>query len=78
VGRSFGGVVAWATNSGNILRQPDINLPTSQRFRPMRRFPRLWQPTQLRPYQGYTSIRMYLSDSTANYNACSLRDEAEG
>jgi len=23
----------------------------------------------LRPYQGYTSIRMYLSDSTANYNA---------
>jgi len=24
---------------------------------------------RLRPYQGYTSIRMYLSDSTANYNA---------
>jgi hypothetical protein len=53
----------------HILRQPDINLPT---FATLQANAALSVPlplNRLRPYPGYTSIRMYLSDSTANYNA---------
>ncbi len=53
----------------HILRQPDINLPTFAQLQ-ANAAPAVPLPlNRLRPYQGYTSIRMYLSDSTANYNA---------
>jgi hypothetical protein len=53
----------------HILRQPDINLPTFAQLQANAALPSPLPLNRLRPYQGYTSIRMYLSDSTANYNA---------
>jgi hypothetical protein len=53
----------------HILRQPDINLPTFAQIQANAALPAPLPLNRLRPYQGYTSIRMYLSDSTANYNA---------
>jgi len=52
----------------HILRQPDINLPTFATLQANAALPAPIAINRLRPYQGYTSIRMYLSDSTANYN----------
>jgi hypothetical protein len=51
------------------LRQPDINLPTFAQLQANAAVSKPLPLNLLRPYQGYTSIRMYLSDSTANYNA---------
>src|SRR5216684_2168905 len=53
----------------HILRQPDINLPTFAQLQANAALPTPLPSNLLRPYQGYTTIRMYLSDSTANYNA---------
>ncbi len=53
----------------HILRQPDINLPTFAQLQANAALPVPLPLNRLRPYPGYTSIRMYLSDSTANYNA---------
>jgi hypothetical protein len=53
----------------HILRQPDINLPTFAQLQANAALSKPLPLNRLRPYQGYTSIRMYLSDSTANYNA---------
>jgi Carboxypeptidase regulatory-like domain len=53
----------------HILRQPDINLPTFAQLQANAALPAPLPLNRLRPYPGYTSIRMYLSDSTANYNA---------
>jgi len=67
------GVLFEASYVGNqqrhILRQPDINLPTFAQLQANAALPAPLPLNRLRPYQGYTSIRMYLSDSTANYNA---------
>jgi hypothetical protein len=67
------GVLLEASYVGNeqrhILRQPDINLPTFAQLQANATLPAPLPLNRLRPYQGYTSIRMYLSDSTANYNA---------
>ena len=53
----------------HILRQPDINLPTFAQLQANAALAVPLPLNRLRAYQGYTSIRMYLSDSTANYNA---------
>src|SRR5712664_1573795 len=67
------GILLEASYVGNeqrhILRQPDINLPTFAQLQANAALPTALPLNRLRPYQGYTSIRMYLSDSTANYNA---------
>jgi len=67
------GVLLEASYVGNeqrhILRQPDINLPTFAQIQANAALPAPLPLNRLRPYPGYTSIRMYLSDSTANYNA---------
>ncbi len=67
------GVLLEASYVGNeqrhILRQPDINLPTFAQLQTNAALATPLPLNRLRPYQGYTSIRMYLSDSTANYNA---------
>src|SRR6266481_1801530 len=67
------GVLLEASYVGNeqrhILRQPDINLPTFAQLQANATLAAPLPLNRLRPYQGYTSIRMYLSDSTANYNA---------
>ena len=66
---------AYVGNLGrHLIRQPDINqvpfaalvannaLPTAQRA----------DPNALRPYKGYSAIRMRLSDSTSNYHGMQL------
>ena len=67
------GVLLEVSYAGNeqrhILRQPDINLPTFAQLQANAALTTALPLNRLRPYQGYTSIRMYLSDSTANYNA---------
>lgn len=67
------GVLLEASYVGNqqrhILRQPDINLPTFEQIQANAALPAPLPLNRLRPYQGYLAIRMYLSDSTANYNA---------
>jgi len=52
----------------HILRQPDINLPTFEQIQANAALATPLNVNLLRPYRGYTSIRMYLSDSTGNYN----------
>jgi len=70
------GVLLEASYVGNqqrhILRQPDINLPTFAQLQANAALPTPLPLNRLRPYQGYLAIRMYLSDSTANYNALQL------
>lgn len=72
------GIFAEAAYVGNLgrhlIRQPDINqasfealaanaaLPTAQRV----------DTNALRPYKGYSAIRMRLADSTSNYHAMQL------
>lgn len=72
------GIFAEAAYVGNLgrhlIRQPDINqasfevlraniaLPVAQRF----------DTNALRPYKGYSAIRMRLSDSTSNYHGMQL------
>ena len=67
------GVLLEASYVGNeqrhILRQPDINLPSFAQIQANAALPAPLPLNRLRLYPGYTSIRMYLSDSTANYNA---------
>src|SRR5581483_10285319 len=66
------GEVSYIGNQGrHLIRQPDINqasfqaqlenalLPTAQRL----------STNALRPYKGFSNIRMRLSDSNSNYNA---------
>src|SRR5260370_35132652 len=67
------GVLLEASYVGNeqrhILRQPDINLPTFAQLQANAALAAPLPFNRLRPYQGYLSIRTYLGDSTANYNA---------
>src|SRR5256714_1849730 len=71
----FFGDAAYVRNLGrHLIRQPDINqanfralaanaaLPTAQRV----------DTNALRPYKGYSAIRMRLSDSTSNYHGLQL------
>ena len=71
----FFGEAAYVGNLGrHLIRQPDINqatfaalaanaaLPTAQRV----------DTNALRPYKGYSAIRMRLSDSTSNYHGLQL------
>ena len=64
--------VSYVGNDGwHLLRQPDINQPSFAVLQANAALPTSQQLTtnQLRPYQGYNRILMFLSDSTSNYNA---------
>ncbi|HKQ80425.1 MAG TPA: carboxypeptidase regulatory-like domain-containing protein [Blastocatellia bacterium] len=67
------GEIAYVGNQGrHLLRQPDVNAPT---FEALRANAALTTPASintLRPFKGYSQIRMRLSDSTSNYNALQL------
>jgi hypothetical protein len=72
------GIFAEAAYVGNLarhlIRQPDINQATFEALRARAALPTAQQPdvNTLRPYKGYSAIRMRLSDSTANYHALQL------
>ena len=58
----------------HLIRQPDINLATFEALKanlPANGGPNV-NVNALRPYKGYTSIRMRFSDSTSNYHAMQL------
>jgi hypothetical protein len=64
--------VSYVGNDGwHLVRQPDINQPSFAVLQANATLPASQQLTtnQLRPYQGYNRILMFLSDSTSNYNA---------
>src|SRR6267378_2191699 len=64
--------VSYVGNDGwHLLRQPDINQPSFAVLQANAALSTSQQLTtnQLRPYQGYNRILMFLSDSTSNYNA---------
>jgi hypothetical protein len=67
----FGEVAYVGNQARHLLRQPDINQPTFEALRANAALPSAQRASTnaLRPYKGYSSIRMRLSDSTANYNS---------
>jgi hypothetical protein len=66
------GEVAYVGNLGrHLLRQPDINQPTfaSQAANAQLPVSQRLATNALRPFKGFSQIRMRLSDSTSNYHA---------
>jgi hypothetical protein len=55
----------------HLLRQPDINFPTFDALVANNAIPSASRPNtnSIRPYKGYSNIRMYLSDANGNYNS---------
>jgi len=70
------GIFAEAAYVGNLgrhlIRQPDINQPTFDQLRANIPPGPNVNVNFLRPYKGYTAIRMRLSDSTSNYHGMQL------
>jgi len=64
--------VAYVGNLGRHLqRQPDINTPSFANYEIIASYPTASRPSvnAYRPYPGFSSIYMRLSDSNSNYNA---------
>ena len=70
------GIFAEASYVGNLgrhlIRQPDINQPTFEQIRNNAPPGPNVNVNALRPFKGYTAIRMRLSDSTSNYHGMQL------
>jgi hypothetical protein len=70
------GIFAEAAYVGNLgrhlIRQPDINQPTFDQLRANIPPGPNVNVNFLRPYKGYTAIRMRMSDSTSNYHGMQL------
>ena len=70
------GIFAEATYVGNLgrhlIRQPDINQPTFDQIRNNAPPGPNLNANALRPFKGYTAIRMRMSDSTSNYHGMQL------
>ncbi len=73
-----GGYFIEATYVGNrgdrLLRQPDVNRPTFDALRANAALPAAQRVSTnfLRPYKGYSAIRMRLSDADSLYNSLQL------
>ena len=64
---------AYVANLGrHLIRQPDINQPTFEQLRANIPPGPNVNVNALRPYKGYTAIRMRLSDATSNYHGMQL------
>ena len=64
---------AYVANLGrHLIRQPDINLPTFEQLRANAAPGPNLNVNALRPFKGYTAIRMRLSDATSNYHGMQL------
>ena len=69
LGRGLFGEVSYIGAKGlNLLRQPDINLPSLDAFAANAAGPN-YATNYLRPYKGFTAIRMRLTDAESTYNA---------
>jgi hypothetical protein len=73
-----GGYFVEATYVGNrgehLIRQPDINRPSFDALRANAALPQAQRVSTnfLRPYRGYSEIRMRLSDADSEYNSLQL------
>jgi hypothetical protein len=64
---------AYVANLGrHLIRQPDINQPTFDQLRANVPPGPNVNVNALRPFKGYTAIRMRLSDATSNYHGMQL------
>ena len=64
---------AWVANLGrHLIRQPDINQPTFDQIRANIPPGPNVNTNALRPFKGYTAIRMRMSDATSNYHGMQL------
>jgi hypothetical protein len=64
--------VSYAGSTGHHLsRKPDINFPSFAQMSANQALPSAQRvgTTAMRPYPGYSAIRMFLSDANSNYNA---------
>jgi hypothetical protein len=75
LGRGYFVEAAYVGNRGqHLLRQPDINRPSFDALRANAALPAAQQVSvnALRPYAGYSAIRMRLSDAESTYNSLQL------
>ncbi|HZB45701.1 MAG TPA: hypothetical protein VE360_10675, partial [Pyrinomonadaceae bacterium] len=73
--RGFFVEAAYVGNLGrHLISQPDINQPSFAAIRANLLLPanQQFDTNALRPYKGYSAIRMRLSDSVSNYNSMQL------
>jgi hypothetical protein len=69
----FFGEVAYVGNLGrHLIRQPDINAPSFDAILANSKLASPLSTNAIRPYKGYSNIRMRFSDSNSNYNALQL------
>ncbi len=64
--------LTYAGNVGHhLLRQPDINFPPFSVLAANYQIPSSQRPVTnaIRPYKGYSTIRMFLSDANSSYNS---------
>lgn len=62
--------VGYVGNLGrHLIRQPDINVPSFAALLARAQLPSPPNLNTIRPYKGYSQIRMRLSDANSNYNA---------
>jgi hypothetical protein len=64
--------LAYAGNvQRHLLRQPDINFPSFEALAANYAIPSSQRPVTnaIRPYRGFSTIRMFLSDANGNYNS---------
>jgi len=69
------GEAAYVGNLGRrLLRQPDINQPSFESLQANADAPSSQRVSvnALRPYKGFSEIRMYLGDTNSNYNALQI------
>jgi hypothetical protein len=64
----FGEVAYVGAHGDNLMRRPDINLPSFADREANAAGPR-YNTNYLRPYKGYADIQMGLSDASSSYNA---------
>jgi hypothetical protein len=69
------GEAAYVSNFGrHLLRQPDINAPTFEALVENQKLPTAQRKSTnaLRPYKGFSELRMRLSDANSSYHALQL------
>ncbi len=68
--------VAYVGNQArHLVRKPDINMPSPEVLLANEALPTAQRATSmdaLRPYKGYSSINMFLSDAISNYNGLQI------
>ena len=67
----FGEVAYVGADGSNLMRRPDINLPSFADREANAAGPK-YNTNYLRPYKGYADIQMGLSDASSSYNAAQV------